>query len=145
MRGGNSGFYVTLAHRFKRTGRQKTCGAGIVTSYNPIDGSVIWQLSGMQSAFSGSPAFDGDRIFIGNSGPMKRWSARGPWTPVRLVTWPLDNNFDPSWPRIQIAWYQYDRGPLLVDSHDRWRYADSAWRGKTLLHTRVAGCFCSEH
>ncbi len=86
-----------------------TCGAGVVTSYSPADGSVIWQLSGIQSAFSGSPAIDADRIFFGNSGPM----SAGPLVAVDAGTHgdvPLDSNFESD----EVAWSRTNSGPGLA-------------------------------
>lgn len=45
------------------------CGSGVVTSYDPATGKVIWSLSGISSSFSASPASDSERIYFGNSGP----------------------------------------------------------------------------
>ena len=86
-----------------------TCGADVVTSYDPEDGQVFWRLSGMQSAFSGSPALDSKRIYFGNSGPM----SAGP-----LVAVPaglrgeirLDGDFEAE----QIAWSRTKSGPGLA-------------------------------
>lgn len=44
-------------------------GAGHVTGYNPVDGELLWKLNGFSGSFSGSPAWDGDYLFFGNSGP----------------------------------------------------------------------------
>ena len=46
------------------------CGSDIVTSYDPASGKVNWKITGMQSGFSASPAFDEKRIYFGMSGPM---------------------------------------------------------------------------
>ncbi|MEM8943628.1 MAG: PQQ-binding-like beta-propeller repeat protein [Planctomycetota bacterium] len=86
-----------------------TCGAGVVTSYNPTDGSVLWQLTGMQSAFSGSPAIDADRIYFGNSGPM----SAGPLVAVSAGTAgkvELDGKFKSD----QIAWSRVKSGPGMA-------------------------------
>jgi outer membrane protein assembly factor BamB len=48
------------------------CGAGNVTSYEPLTGKVVWELSGTGGAFSASPALDADRIYFGNSGRTSR-------------------------------------------------------------------------
>lgn len=86
-----------------------TCGSGVVTSYNPIDGSVLWKLSGMQSGFSASPAIGADRIYFGQSGP----GSAGP-----LVAFPagrrgeirLDDDFESD----QIAWSTTKSGPGMA-------------------------------
>jgi outer membrane protein assembly factor BamB len=44
-------------------------GAGHVAGYNPADGELLWKLNGFSGSFSGSPAWDGDYLFFGNSGP----------------------------------------------------------------------------
>ena len=85
------------------------CGSDVVTSYNPVDGSVIWRLSGMRSAFSGSPAIDSDRIYFGNSGPM----SAGPLVAVNSGTAgeiPLDNDFK----NEKIAWSRTKSGPGMA-------------------------------
>jgi len=86
-----------------------TCGSGVVTSYDPTDGSVLWKLSGMQSSFSASPAIGADRIYFGMSGPM----SAGP-----LVAVPagirgeieLNDNFESD----QIAWSMTKSGPGMA-------------------------------
>jgi outer membrane protein assembly factor BamB len=86
-----------------------TCGAGVVTSYSPVDGSVIWRLSGMKSAFSGSPAIDADRIYFGNSGPM----SAGPLVAVDAGTQgevALDGKFESE----NVAWSRTRSGPGLA-------------------------------
>ncbi len=86
-----------------------TCGAGVVTSYRPVDGAVIWQLSGVESAFSGSPAVDADRIFFGNSGPM----SAGPLVAVAAGMEgevPLDKNFESE----EVAWSRTKSGPGMA-------------------------------
>ena len=49
-----------------------TCGSGTVTSYEPSTGNVLWRLSGAGGAFSASPTFDQDRIYLGQSGRTSR-------------------------------------------------------------------------
>ena len=44
-------------------------GAGHVTGYDPSNGDVMWKLDGFSGSFSGSPAWDGEHLFFGNSGP----------------------------------------------------------------------------
>ena len=86
-----------------------TCGSGVVTSYNPNDGSVLWKLSGMQSSFSASPAIGAGRIYFGMSGP----GSAGP-----LVAFPaglrgeisLNDNFESD----QIAWSMTKSGPGMA-------------------------------
>ena len=86
-----------------------TCGSGVVTSYSPVDGSILWQLSGIESAFSGSPAVDADRIFFGNSGPM----SAGPLVAVEAGTSGeigLDKNFESE----DVAWSRTKSGPGMA-------------------------------
>lgn len=86
-----------------------TCGSGVVTSYDPADGRVLWKLSGMQSSFSASPAIGTDRIYLGMSGP----GSAGP-----LVAVPaglqgeiaLNDNFESD----QIAWSMTKSGPGMA-------------------------------
>lgn len=85
------------------------CGADIVTSYDPNDGSVLWRLSGMQSAFSGSPAADSQRIYFGTSGPM----SAGPLVAVDAGVdgaIPLDGKFESD----RIAWSRTRSGPGMA-------------------------------
>ncbi|MFN3193799.1 MAG: PQQ-binding-like beta-propeller repeat protein [Aureliella sp.] len=49
-----------------------TCGNGIVTSYDPASGQILWTLKGAGGAFSASPAFDRQRIYFGQSGRTSR-------------------------------------------------------------------------
>lgn len=86
-----------------------TCGGGVVTSYDPIDGRVLWKLRGMQSSFSASPAIGADRIYFGMSGP----GSAGP-----LVAFPaglrgeikLNDKFESD----QIAWSMTKSGPGMA-------------------------------
>ncbi len=55
------------------------CGSGFVTSYDPATGKELWSLPGMGGAFSASPTFDAERIYLGNSGRM----SRGPLVAVK--------------------------------------------------------------
>jgi outer membrane protein assembly factor BamB len=86
-----------------------TCGSGVVTSYSPVDGSVIWQLSGMQSAFSGSPAIDSERIYFGNSGPM----SAGPLVAVAAGT-QGDVELDGEFESEKVAWSRTRSGPGMA-------------------------------
>ncbi|MEM7316705.1 MAG: PQQ-binding-like beta-propeller repeat protein [Planctomycetota bacterium] len=95
-----------------QTGESKqlvACGSDVVTSYNPVDGKVIWRLSGMQSGFSGSPAVDSDRVYFGNSGPM----SAGP-----LVAVPADLKgevqLDKDFKADEIAWSRTRSGPCMA-------------------------------
>ena len=86
-----------------------TCGSDVVTSYNVSDGSVIWRLTGMKSGFSGSPAFDSERIFFGTSGPM----SAGPLVAVNRDTEglvKLDRNFEAP----QLSWSRTRSGPGMA-------------------------------
>ena len=49
-----------------------TCGNGTVTSYEPSTGNILWRLTEMGGAFSASPAFDEQRIYLGQSGRASR-------------------------------------------------------------------------
>lgn len=48
------------------------CGSGTVTSYDPASGQVLWRLSGTGGAYSASPTFDRQRIYLGQSGRTSR-------------------------------------------------------------------------
>lgn len=49
-----------------------TCGNGVVTSYDPATGNELWKLTGAGGAFSATPTFDRDRIYLGQSGRTSR-------------------------------------------------------------------------
>ncbi|MEO1528119.1 MAG: PQQ-binding-like beta-propeller repeat protein, partial [Planctomycetota bacterium] len=49
-----------------------TCGSGTVTGYEPATGKVLWTLTGAGGAFSASPTFDAERIYLGQSGRTSR-------------------------------------------------------------------------
>ena len=86
-----------------------TCGSDVVTSYDPTDGTVIWRLTGMKSAFSGSPAMDSKRIYFGTSGPM----SAGPLVAVNAGTKgdiSLDRNFESE----KVAWSRTRSGPGMA-------------------------------
>ena len=86
-----------------------TCGSGVVTSYDPADGRILWKLSGMKSSFSASPAIGADQIYFGMSGP----GSAGP-----LVAVPaglrgeveLNDEFECD----QIAWSMTKSGPGMA-------------------------------
>jgi len=85
------------------------CGSGVVTSYDPADGKVLWNLSGIQSSFSSSPTIDGERIYFGNSGPM----SAGPLVAVALKTRgeiELDKKFESE----NVAWSRTRSGPGMA-------------------------------
>lgn len=85
------------------------CGSDVVTSYNPADGSVIWRLTGMKTAFSGSPAIDAERIYFGTSGP----SSAGPLVAVSKGTVgdiALDDDFESE----KVAWSRTKSGPGMA-------------------------------
>ena len=54
------------------------CGSGTVTSYEPSTGNPLWKLNGTGGAYSASPTFDQDRIYLGQSGR----NSRGPLVAV---------------------------------------------------------------
>ena len=86
-----------------------TCGSSIVTSYNPADGKVLWQLKGMESGFSSSPAVDGDQIFFGNSGPM----SAAPLVSVAAGT-SGEMQLDKQFKSDAIAWSRTRSGPGMA-------------------------------
>lgn len=55
-----------------------TCGSGTVISYEPSTGKILWKLTGAGGAFSASPTFDQERIYLGQSGR----NSRGPLVAV---------------------------------------------------------------
>lgn len=86
-----------------------TCGSGVVTSYNPANGDVLWKLTGIQSSFSASPSVDGTRIFFGNSGPM----SAGPLVAVKAGTRgdiALDSKFESD----LVEWSRTRSGPGMA-------------------------------
>lgn len=86
-----------------------TCGSGVVTSYDPSSGEVLWKLTGIQSSFSASPGVDGARIFFGNSGPM----SAGPLVAVKAGTRgdiALDSRFESE----LVEWSRTRSGPGMA-------------------------------
>ncbi len=86
-----------------------TCGAGVVTSYAPANGDVLWKLSGMESAFSASPAVGTDHIYFGMSGP----GSAGPLVALPAGTGgeiQLNSKFEAE----QVAWSLTRSGPGMA-------------------------------
>lgn len=86
-----------------------TCGAKVVTSYDPASGDVLWRLSGMESGFSGSPAIDRNAIYFGNSGP----GSDGPLVAVGIGTRgevQLNKNFESD----SLLWSRTRSGPGMA-------------------------------
>lgn len=87
-----------------------TCGGGgVVTSYEPTTGKVLWQLSGVESGFSASPAVDGDSIFFGNSGPM----SAGPLVAVGAGM-AGEVQLDKQYQSDKVAWSRTRSGPGMA-------------------------------
>lgn len=81
------------------------CGSGYVTSYDPETGNVLWNLTGMGSAFSASPTADADRLYLGNSAR----TTRGPLVAVNAgAKGELDLE---SIGDTGVAWVQDSAGP----------------------------------
>ncbi len=55
------------------------CGTGTITSYDPSTGEQLWKLTGLGGAFSASPTFDRERVYLGQSGR----NSRGPLVAVK--------------------------------------------------------------
>ena len=86
-----------------------TCGSGTVTAYDPKTGSVIWQVSGVESSFSSSPAVDGGRMMFGNSGP----GSAGPLVAIDAgLTGKVELNKD--FEAEQLAWSRTKSGPGMA-------------------------------
>lgn len=83
-----------------------TCGAGFVTSYNPADGSEYWTITGIDAAFSASPAADSKRVYFGNSGPM----SSGPLLAVGC-NMSGEHKFSPDTEFGDLAWSKMQAGP----------------------------------
>ncbi|MEP3480205.1 MAG: PQQ-binding-like beta-propeller repeat protein [Fuerstiella sp.] len=86
-----------------------TCGSGVVTSYDPATGSVIWRLKGIQSSFSASPTIGDNKLYFGNSGPM----SAGPLVAVAAGTTgeiQLDDQFKSK----DVAWSRTKSGPGMA-------------------------------
>lgn len=86
-----------------------TCASGMVKSYSPKTGDVLWRITGMDSGFSGSPAVDSQRIYFGTSGP----SSAGPLVAVNAGTEgevPLDRKFE----NEKVAWSRTKSGPGMA-------------------------------
>lgn len=83
-----------------------TCGSGFVTSYNPADGNELWTITGIDSAFSASPAADSKRVYFGNSGPM----SSGPLLAVG-ANMSGNHKFSPDAEFADLAWSRMQSGP----------------------------------
>lgn len=86
-----------------------TCGSGVVTSYDPATGDVIWNLKGIQSSFSASPTIGTKGLFFGNSGPM----SAGPLVAIAAGTTgeiQLDDKFESA----DVAWSRTKSGPGMA-------------------------------
>lgn len=83
-----------------------TCGSGFVTSYNPEDGNEYWTITGIDAAFSASPAADSKRIYFGNSGPM----SSGPLLAVGS-NMSGKHEFAPDKKFGDLAWSKMQAGP----------------------------------
>lgn len=55
-----------------------TCGNGDVTGYDPETGDVLWRLTEPDGAYSSTPTFDQERLYLGQSGR----NSRGPLVAV---------------------------------------------------------------
>ena len=85
------------------------CGSGTVTGYHPLTGDAIWQVSGVESSFSSSPAVAGGRIMFGNSGP----GSAGPLVAIDAGlkgSVQLDQDFASD----KIAWSLRNAGPGMA-------------------------------
>jgi outer membrane protein assembly factor BamB len=86
-----------------------TCGSGFVTSYDPATGAELWTLTGIDSAFSASPAVDDKRIYFGNSGPM----SSGPLLAVAAGL-TGSHEFSPRETTSAVAWSKMQAGPGMA-------------------------------
>jgi outer membrane protein assembly factor BamB len=96
------------------TNKQRTelvvCGSGFVTSYDPVTGAELWNLTGVGGSFTSSPATDDDRIYFGNSGP----GSRGPLVAVNAgASGDLDLTGDIA-AQDGIAWIIRSAGPGMA-------------------------------
>lgn len=81
------------------------CGSGTVTSYEPSTGTQLWKLTGTGGTYSASPTFDGDRLYLGQSGR----ASRGPLVAINVGATgdlTLDDLGDKA-----VAWIQDKSGP----------------------------------
>lgn len=86
-----------------------TCGSGVVTSYDPATGEIIWTLKGIQSSFSASPTIGTKGLFFGNSGPM----SAGPLVAVPAGATgeiQLDEKFESN----DVVWSRTKSGPGMA-------------------------------
>lgn len=82
-----------------------TCGSGTVTSYEPSTGKVLWRMNGAGGAFSASPTFDQDRIYLGQSSR----NSRGPLVAINACA-SGDLTFD-SIGECGLAWVEDSAAP----------------------------------
>ena len=105
-RKGRTSWSTPLLWRNKDRVELIACGSGYVTSYDPESGNVIWNLTGISSAFSASPAADEQRLFFGNSGPR----SSGPLVAVDSKM-SGDSELNPGGPGGKVVWSKLRSGP----------------------------------
>lgn len=107
------------------------CGSGFVTSHDPQTGDGLWELSGVGGSFTASPAFDAERIYLGNSGP----ASRGPLVAVRAGAAGALNL--KSSVAEGISWVQRNSGPGMA--------SPVAYRGHVYVVSRgILSCHDAE-
>lgn len=105
-RKGRTSWSTPLLWRNKDRVELIVCGSGYVTSYDPKSGKTLWNLTGISSAFSASPAADDQQLFFGNSGPR----SSGPLVAVDSKM-SGDSELDPGKSGGSVAWSKLRSGP----------------------------------
>ena len=85
------------------------CGSGNVIGYDPQDGSIVWELTNIDSSFTASPASDANHIFIGNSGPMSQGPLIAVGSDIHGET-----RLNKREPTAGIAWSKMRAGPGMA-------------------------------
>ncbi|MDX2199970.1 MAG: PQQ-binding-like beta-propeller repeat protein [Phycisphaerae bacterium] len=68
----DSSWATPLVWRNSKRVEVVACGGGKVMSYDPKDGAMLWEMGGIDSAFSASAASNADYLVFANSGPFSQ-------------------------------------------------------------------------
>ena len=110
-----------------------TCGGGEVISYDPETGNVLWNLVEPDGAYSSTPTFDPDRLYLGQSGR----NSRGPLVAVNAGAGgelTLDKIGDEA-----LAWVEPKSGPGICSPVVAGGYVYVLSRGIMSCHDAETG------
>lgn len=92
------------------------CGNTRVFSYAPADGQVLWEIGGIPSSFSASPAANADTLFLGNNGPFST-------APLFAVKAGASGDITPPKEKLSakdvtrgevVSWWRFKSGPGMA-------------------------------